>query len=270
MASIFDEKFEGAGYEEAGASETVGAGCTIDEDADSADVSSPSGWGSQCLKFISLSGITNKVEWSDFGPKVISFYRFEVVITAESLANSQDNTLFIVADSGWATAFNMIFHQDGIGNLKFILNSFHDGNYHSYIGFPTISLDTRYRIEIKWDATNDHWAWKIDGVSQPNDQDASSPVTTEGNLTGTHPTDCDQLVVGNWDASNDADVTHYYDLIAIDDADWVGSESSGTNIKINIGDVLKDVSEIKININDVLKNVVEVKQNIGDVLKVVF
>lgn len=46
--------------------------------------------------------------------------------------------------------------------------------------------------------------------------------------------------------------------------------ASGTNMKINIGDTLKDVSEMKINIGDVLKNVVEVKQNIGDVLKTVF
>ena len=44
----------------------------------------------------------------------------------------------------------------------------------------------------------------------------------------------------------------------------------GTNMKINIGDVWKDVDSMKINIGDTWKDVVEVKQNIGDVWKVVY
>jgi len=44
----------------------------------------------------------------------------------------------------------------------------------------------------------------------------------------------------------------------------------GTNIKINIGDNLKDVASIQINIGDVLKDVINVQQNIGDVWKTVF
>lgn len=48
--------------------------------------------------------------------------------------------------------------------------------------------------------------------------------------------------------------------------DW----AVGTNIKINIGDVWKDVSEIKINIGDSWKVVTEVWINIGDVWKRVF
>ena len=51
---------------------------------------------------------------------------------------------------------------------------------------------------------------------------------------------------------------------------WSAEESAGTNIKINIGDVHKDVSEMKINISDTWKAVAEVKQNIGDVWKTVF
>ena len=41
----------------------------------------------------------------------------------------------------------------------------------------------------------------------------------------------------------------------------------GTNIKINIADVWKDVDLIKINIGDTWKEVAEIKQNIGDVWK---
>jgi hypothetical protein len=44
----------------------------------------------------------------------------------------------------------------------------------------------------------------------------------------------------------------------------------GTNIKVNIGDVFKDVSEIKTNIGDAWKAVTKVQVNIGDVWKTVF
>jgi len=43
-----------------------------------------------------------------------------------------------------------------------------------------------------------------------------------------------------------------------------------TNMKINISDVFKDVSELKINIGDAWKNVNKIQQNIGDVWKTVF
>lgn len=46
--------------------------------------------------------------------------------------------------------------------------------------------------------------------------------------------------------------------------------TAGTNIKINIGDTWKDVSEMKINIGDTWKTVAAVKQNIGDAWKTVF
>jgi len=46
--------------------------------------------------------------------------------------------------------------------------------------------------------------------------------------------------------------------------------AAGTNMKINIGDVWKDVESMKINIGDVWKDVAEVKQNIGDAWKVVY
>jgi len=46
--------------------------------------------------------------------------------------------------------------------------------------------------------------------------------------------------------------------------------AAGTNTKINIGDIYKDVDSLKINIGDVYKDVIGVQQNIGDVWKTVF
>ena len=48
------------------------------------------------------------------------------------------------------------------------------------------------------------------------------------------------------------------------------SSSSGTNMKINVGDAWKDVDSIKINIGDAWKDVDSIKQNIGDTWKTVF
>lgn len=45
---------------------------------------------------------------------------------------------------------------------------------------------------------------------------------------------------------------------------------SGTNMKINIADTFKDVSEVKINIGDTWKTVTKVQVNIGNIWKTVF
>jgi len=52
---------------------------------------------------------------------------------------------------------------------------------------------------------------------------------------------------------------------------WVYTPvSSNTNMKINVGDSFKDISEIKINIGDTWKDVSEMKINIGDTWKTIF
>jgi hypothetical protein len=49
-----------------------------------------------------------------------------------------------------------------------------------------------------------------------------------------------------------------------------GAPPAGTNIKINIGDIFKDVDSLKINIGGVWKDVVSAELNIGGVWKNVF
>lgn len=51
------------------------------------------------------------------------------------------------------------------------------------------------------------------------------------------------------------------------EVDYVGV---GTNMKVNISDVFKDISEIKVNIGDVWKDVTKIQINIGDAWKTVF
>ena len=67
-----------------------------------------------------------------------------------------------------------------------------------------------------------------------------------------------------WDGGNGG-VDYTYAIYAVYE-----TAAAGTNMKINIGDVWKDVSEMKINVGDAWKAVTQVKQNVGDTWKTVF
>ena len=105
------------------------------------------------------------------------------------------------------------------------IRCYHDGASHFYEALTPITIDTIHRLEVKWDSTNNVWAWRFDGVDQPNNIDDSDPITSEGTLTATHETQINHMYCG---LSNQAfAATMYYDLYAIDDADWVGVEPVG-------------------------------------------
>lgn len=220
MARIFDERFEGVGYEEDGWDEYNELGSYIDQDADTADVGSPSDWGDQCCKIYCVGNIVEA--YNSIGAEPITHWRVNLIVTAEDLNDGENLDLV-----GWWTNGNdgplliILLNQNG-GILTFSINSKHDGSSHFYNANTIVTLNTRYRIEVKWDATNNKWGWKIDGVVQPNDQDDSHPITADGNLTDTHLADAGQIVLGT--DEDGKDYTCYYDLVACDDADWVGAE----------------------------------------------
>ena len=231
--SVFDERFEGAGYEEADWTESVGAGCTIDEDADVADVSSPVNWGNQCMKII--NDTQANYTYTSSGAAAVLYWRVEVMITAESLVNGEAAVIFETYNNALnAQAYGINFTQGGSGDYEFKIYSFHDGTGHFYTAFVEPALNTKYRIEVKWDATNDLWSWKIDGVVQPNDQDSTSPVTTEGALTSTHATDAGTIIIGTVYAPH-AGYTCYYDLVECNTAEWVGAEPTGNGAALLMG-----------------------------------
>lgn len=221
---VFDEKFEGTGYEESGWSETVGGGATVDEDADTSDVSSPAGWGSQCLKIVAPEN-TDAFVAQERSSLSDSWLRIEVVIASHSISSGNHGLLLIVWDFDYSDVYTLRTVNIG-GTLYFQIAVYHDGTENEYTSLNSISLDTRYRIEVKWDVTNDVWAWRIDGADQPNDQDASDPVTSEGILTDTHATNLANFRVGGvaFGAYSSSAMTSYIDLIAIDGAGWVGAE----------------------------------------------
>jgi hypothetical protein len=208
MARIWDEKFEGAGYEETWSSgETVGAGNTLNEDYATSSLSSPPAvWDDQCLQVIVDTAGEESFVGHDFGasPVVIGFYRLEIMVHSCTVANYQTLTVLRVVNPAYGIDFNLGINNNG-GTLRWQLDAYTGTPENSY---ATFALDTFYRVEIKWDSTNKVFEWKIGGVS-----------INSGTFTGTTYTG-KILSLG---ARNHV-CELYEDNFAIDDADWVGAE----------------------------------------------
>ena len=228
VGTFFDEKFEGAGYEESGWEETLPAGATIDEDNNTTDVNSPSGWGNQCLKVRSFHDgayVENVIS-----SEPIIYWRIEFIIKGFDATSAILITGYEDEEEDPPNkVFELVYETDIL-----TLYCYHNGNSNSYTSFVTPALNTHYRFEFKWDATNDKWAWKINGVSQPNDQDSSDPVESEGSLTNTHPLTCAKIQLGPPSLvgvviPEDAEATLFYDLIACNNTNWMGEQSSSSS-----------------------------------------
>ncbi len=229
--SIMNEYFEAVGYDcglgvPAGSSvwtETVGVGSTVDEDAAVAGAGSPAGWGAQCLQITKAASVTAYTEKTVLG-LVDNYVRIEVVVGAEDLPNS-GSTKVVQArdDTDGKDLWSFYLGQTAGGALYFQLKVALAGaatTDYSSLGTPAVG--TKYRIEVKWDITNNVWAWKIDGVAQKNNVDATDPVTSEGTLADGHATHFTRFRLGTNSASEAYAWTVYYDKVSIGAA-WIGA-----------------------------------------------
>jgi len=238
MTRFWDEKFEGTGYEETWSEgEVVSAGCTLNEDESTTSAGSPTGWGDQCLK-ASIDDANDSAYVSQYysaNPHADVWTRIEFVIGAENLGNYGWLTIARMNEEDPAFKDCWIAHiwQSGSGDLHIKLMCNYNGTGAYFTSLTKLSLNTKYRLEVKWDSTNDTWAWRIDGIDQPNDQDDSDPIESEGVLSGTHATKPALHWVGiNCDYYAEATATIYFDNYALDDADWVGAEAGGISIPV--------------------------------------
>ncbi len=88
------------------------------------------------------------------------------------------------------------------GQLRFNIRLYNAGAYQDY--YADISLNTWYRIDIKYDDSSNTWEWKLDGVVQDS-----------GNLTGTHYTGIQKWILGFMATSQPYTGTAYYDLFIV-------------------------------------------------------
>jgi len=222
MALIFDEQFETTGYDETSAgagsnwTETTKTNCTINEDYATSGVNNaPASWDDQCCEFVVENDtndnafITNTLDSS----RAILYGRFDFIV------ESVPSGLVYLASIYSTTGTNYLFYLSPGNQLRCYAN--YNGSGAIYISFTSIAADTLYRVDWKWDATNDAWGWKLNGVAQPNNIDASDPVESEGTLINTHPTNTKYFHIGARACGSAATV--YMDNIQLATDGWVPS-----------------------------------------------
>ena len=208
LPDLWDEGFEAVGYDETwDQGETISSvASTLDEDADTAEVSSPYGWGSKCLKMVVVANENCYVQDYSLNAAV-SFSRVEFIVSAHTMAATTNIGIFRTTRGGGSVLFEGELYYDGA--LKFRMNTKHDRN-NNYSTPVAISTGALYRVEMKWDSTNDVYEWKLNGVTQES-----------GVLTGDAANDTTNGMRLGRGTKNQTQ-TIYYDRVAMSSTGWVG------------------------------------------------
>jgi hypothetical protein len=224
QANLYWETFENnspdgtwPGYDVVPTGVTVSGSGIADPNYDVSGGSYPSAWGFQ--GFRSAAGATENAYYhKDVGSaKAISFITANVKILASSLGAAQTGRILAASD-GSNNAQWILYLQNTGSDLRFYLRSYYDGASHYFTSLNAVSIGTTYCVEVKYDTTNDKWAWKIDGVPQPNDVDGSAPITSEGNCSTTIL--FQRVFAGN--VAPAAALDFVLDLIGVGDSEWIG------------------------------------------------
>lgn len=227
MSRYFNETFEADGYDEVlgvGWEQGAGAGCSVDPNANTDDVSNPAGWLTRALKIDYAAAGYEAYARTITANKDISYSRIEFIITADGLVNNENLSIINCNDSSWGSCWAFHFGKHAEGDYYFAIYAFYDDAGHWITGFTIPALNTKYRLEIKWDITNHLWSWKVNGVVQPNNVDDTFPVESEGILSSTHAIDQAKIGCGSYNWDIEKAYTIYFDNVAFDDVDWIGAE----------------------------------------------
>jgi hypothetical protein len=199
---IINESFEGAGYQESWTG-TVGTNCSLDEDF-AIPGTPPSGAGSQCLRSVSASAGYQAYANRTLGteqPK--TFTTFYVYVGNEGLAVSTQKDICTLADGGGNNPVILRLFKGSAGNLRFRFRLYNNGVWTNYDS-TVISLNTWYKIEIKYDDTDNIWECRLDGTTQGS-----------GSLTGSHYTGIQSWNFGFVTSGQQYSGTVYFDLIKV-------------------------------------------------------
>jgi hypothetical protein len=200
---IIKETFEGPGYEEAW-TENIGTGCILNEDYSPIPGTPPVDFGSQCLQSVSNStGYKARADLVYGTQQAKTFTTFYVYIGSEGLGLGDDKNIGGLIDGGGSSAVVFRLRKGTGGNLKFRFRLYNNGTSTNY-NSSEISLNTWYKIETKYDDTNNTWEWKVNGVTQDS-----------GTLTGVHRTGIQQWRIGLWQSSQLETGTVYFDRITV-------------------------------------------------------
>jgi hypothetical protein len=162
----------------------------------------PTGAGLECLQSNASSSGWSAYATRDLGSvQTKTFTRFYVYVEAEGLAASSAKDIGTLVDGGDNDVIILRLRKGSAGNLRFRLRLYNNGGWTNDDSI-VISTGTWYRIDIKYDNTNDTWEWRLDGV-------------TEGSSTlyGTHYSGIQKWNLGMQNQSRTGTV--YFDLITV-------------------------------------------------------
>jgi hypothetical protein len=208
---IVNESFEATGaygYDEAGWTEVIDAGCTLDENAAPIPGTPPTDLGGECFKTIVLNTTSNdSYAYQTKTGQNISYVQGYLYLDEEGLNDGQLLVTLGLYDASQLRVAAVEIGQSG-GQVALRLSYWSNGVL-NYTGLLAIALDTWYEVEFKYDVTNLLWEIRINGVTK-----ASGPLVAPIRTPST-------LLVGVLGyQGTGGQATLCTDLAAWDDSDW--------------------------------------------------
>jgi len=163
-ANLANETFNATGYDLGATwSETLGSGSVVDKD--NTYITDPLGGASQILKVQKVStNFDAKTRWRSSSPPAISYFQCYVYIAAEGLSTTNKVLLCSVLDAAFHAPWQVRLLKTGTA-LNFQLSAYNNGSVTPILG-AVVSLNTWYKVEVKWDLTNAVCEWRINGAVQ--------------------------------------------------------------------------------------------------------
>jgi len=210
---ILNETFEGTGYSVPTWSETVGSGCTINEDYDATTVTgAPANWLTQCLQIQSATLVANNTLKYLGSQYPITYTRVEIIFSAWSVASGPWlKQILFTGDTTGNQVWTLSLQKDASNNYHFYTIHYTGGTDVADASAVNLALNTLYRVEVKYDVTNSAWDWKINGVSE------GAAAMTAAMRAGLQA-----FRLGTVTTSEVATYTLYYDRVGIDANEWIG------------------------------------------------
>lgn len=210
MAPVLDERNEGGALEETWNKVGTTGGAALTENSAPSDVGSPSGWGSGCIKVVTIEAQATYM-YHVYSPALpLSVHSIDMVPFTDFGSDNQ----FCAVASGLSlvpsTAYNWFavrIRRSGVHYLEVYTED--DGTPHLSLQVPW-PIRQRFRLEVRWNQT-------ADGVTVWVNVDISNGAGLSGAAAAQ---DTDIIVLGNIDAMANAH-TVYYDLICGDDTNRV-------------------------------------------------
>lgn len=218
MASIWKETFEASEFDNSYDSEVEDAGCTSDGD-DAGPGSLPLAKSTKCYETITANDSTGNdayiyKAWA--GDESATYFTGHVYIDTHSLATGEWVIIHLMQNSATVSVYSLYFMNHVVGGLIFIIYFYNNGAL-EWSTSSSVSVDTWYKIQIKYDTAGDFQFVVDDSIIQTK------------TLTGTVRTPR-KIGLGQIGNLGDTGNTIYWDACEWDDSEYPAPEETAVPI----------------------------------------